>query len=343
MPPAPPWLAARLASAHWFPVDLDVAGLRLHFLPLTEQAVASAPFLDQRMDLPWAEAAAVPVDALFGEAIAPAAEPTGLLFHTSFCCSTLLARALHRGPATTVLREPLVLRRLADARFAGIAIDRLLPPVTALLVRPWTPGGAVLIKPTHAALALGADLLALLPAARALVLTSTLEDFLLSNLKKTAETQAKVPALVERAMAAGDLVDRLGPQAFDPPDFLATVALQWAGQQEVIGAWLMGEHAARLKVLQERALLAAWPDSVLEVADWLAWPDDRDALRAHAERIGQRHAKADQRAFDAASREREADWLRAQYRAEIDRALDWAARHLLPAMRSPALLAAAGG
>ncbi len=336
-----PWPTEAFATAHWFPVDLDVAAALLHFLPLSDRTVADASFMDNRLDLPWNQAQAVSVGALSTTTIAAAA-PVGFLFHTSFCCSTLLARALHLGPAATVLREPLVLRRLADARFAGTDIGALLPTVARLLARPWSPGGAVLIKPTHAALSLGQDLLGLLPAARGLVLSSTLEDFLLSNLKKTAETQARVPALVERAMAASDLVDRLGPAAFEPPDFLATVALQWAGQQELIGAWLRGKHGARLRVMQERELLADWPNSVLQVADWYGWPGDRASLAAHAERVGQRHAKAEQRAFDAAQREQEAECLRQQYRSELDRAFDWAQRHLLPAMQSPPLLAAAG-
>lgn len=336
----PPRPAEALAQAHWFPVDLDVSAALVHFLPLTDQTVAEASFLDNRLDLPWDQAQAMPVAALSTAAMAEAT-PFGFLFHTSFCCSTLLARALHLGPSATVLREPLVLRRLGDARFADRDIQALLPTVARLLARPWSDSGAVLVKPTHAALSLGADLLGVLPQARGLVLTSTLDDFLLSNLKKTAETQARVPALVERAMAACNLVDRLGPAAFDPPDFLATVALQWAAQQELIGAWLGGEQRTRLRVLEERALLAEWPDSVLRVADWFDWPVDRDALRAHAGQVGQRHAKAEQRAFDAGLREQEAARLRSHYRPELERALDWAQRHLLPSMRSPALLAAA--
>ena len=326
--------------AQWFPVDLDVDAGLLHFLELSDRLLAEANFLDQRMDLAWEQARVLPVSELAQVAVASAA-PIGLLWHTSFCCSTLLARALHLGASTTVLREPLVLRRLADARFAGVDIGPLLPAVARLLARPWTPGGAVLIKPTHAALSLAPDLFDALPSARGLVLTSTLDDFLLSNLKKTAETQARVPALVERAMAASDLVERLPPAAFDPPDFLATVALQWAGQQEAIAAWLLGPHRTRLRVLQERSLLADWPNSVAEVAAWLHWPAERKALYTRAEDVGQRHAKAEQRAFDAAARAQEAAWLREKFRAELKRANDWAQRHLLPVMRSPALLAAA--
>ncbi|HEY4555061.1 MAG TPA: hypothetical protein VIG68_01300, partial [Lysobacter sp.] len=209
-------MSVRFDDARWFPVDLDVVHGRFAFLPIDADVLERSVFLDTRIEARLTDATVVDADAL------PAGDPPppGWLFHTSFCCSTLLARALHLPPALVALKEPLVLRRLADAREAGQDTDALLPQTVALLARPWQPRGAVVIKPTHAALNIAGDCLDATPGSRAVVLSSGLEDFLVSNIKKTPETQAKIPALAERALKAGTLAARLGPGAFAPPDLL---------------------------------------------------------------------------------------------------------------------------
>ena len=119
----------------------------------------------------------------------------------------MLARLLHVVPYTAVLREPLVLRRLSDCADAGHDIRPWVKPLVALLSRPWRPHGHVVVKPTHAALNIAAGMMAATPASRAIILTSTLEDFLVSHLKKTRETLAKAPLLDEIGFKA---VQQLG-------------------------------------------------------------------------------------------------------------------------------------
>ena len=149
--------AAQLDDARWFAFDLHVPERRFAFVRLEEDVVARSSFLDTRIEAPpgelsWVDAEAIPAQL-------PNAAPSWL-FHTSFCGSTLLARMLHLPPHQACLREPLVLRRLADAQFAQVAMDGLPERSIALLSRPWHPGGGVLVKPTHAALNIAERLLA---------------------------------------------------------------------------------------------------------------------------------------------------------------------------------------
>ena len=100
-------------DASWFPVDLDVPARAFRFLKLAPSVLEDSVFLDTRIGAPLEQAVAVPAGAL---GASPAGAVPAFLFHTSFCCSTLLARTLHIAPRVVALKEPLVLRRLADAR-----------------------------------------------------------------------------------------------------------------------------------------------------------------------------------------------------------------------------------
>ena len=329
--------AAELAEARWFATDLHVPDRRFTLRHLDDEVIARSTFLDTRIDAPDAPPeATVAVDLARVAAAALPRAPVAWLFHTSFCASTLLARALHLPPFCVALKEPLVLRRLSDARHAGWSLDGLIEPTTALLARPWHAGGAVVIKPTHVALNVAVDLLAATPGSRAVVLTSALPDFLISNLKKPPESQAKIPRLVERALRATGFADRLPAAALDAPDLVCAAGLQWAAQQELVRDVVEAVGPARVRVLDLQPLLDDLPAAVADCAGWLQLAVPRDALIAHARDVGLRNAKATEVPYGSARRAFEAGIVVEHHRDELHRAHDWLDRHVIPAMRPPA-------
>ncbi len=318
-----------LDDPHWFPIDLHVPERRFGFARLDVDALERSTFMDTRLDAKLASLE--PVDADSAGAIAPPSRAPAWLFHTSFCGSTLLARALHVPPHQVALKEPLVLRRLGDARHAGWTTNDL-PAITArLLSRPWNEGGGVLVKATHAALNIADDLLDATPASRAVLLTSSLDDFLVSNLKKPAETLAKVPELAERALRASTLHARLPAQALQPPDMLSAVALQWAAQRDLI-AGIAARYGERVRVL-DFATLAEDPVEVsVACSRWWRLPAPADAVRARAVDVSRRNAKAVAVEYSADRRAQEARLVHDHHRDDLARAHAWAARHLLPVL-----------
>ncbi len=321
-----------LRDPRWLAIDLDVARERYSMIRIDAQTLAQSSFLDTRIEMPPADITHVALAEVQRARLD--VPPPAWLWHTSFCCSTLLARMLHLTPWQVCLKEPLSLRRLGDARLAGIDVDRFLAPTVALLSRPWHADGAVVIKPTHAALNVAEDLMRVTPGSRALVITSTLRDFLVSNLKKTVETQSRVALLADRALRATELRHRLAADAFQPPDLLCCVALQWAAQQELLFEIEQRLGPTRLRWLQENDLLAAMPRTVRDVADWLRLPAPWRALESHVADAGRRNAKALAADYGPARRAREAMLVMQLHGAAIDKAMDWAAKRLRPAMRS---------
>jgi|JI10StandDraft_1071094.scaffolds.fasta_scaffold06987_2 hypothetical protein len=317
----------------WFPVDFDVHRREVHFLRVSERLIEESSFVDSRLDAEFSAAEIVPLDAL--PALSPQPPPVWL-WHTSFCGSTLLARMLHVAPYLVALREPLLLRRWSDACRAGQQTQSFQRALLPWLCRPWAAHGKVLVKPTHAALNIALDLMAVYPESRGIVLVSSLEDFLVSHLKKTAETLEKIPLLADRALRASRFIERLPEAALAPPDPLCGAALQWAAQREVIAEWLRRD-ASRMHILHWEQVRADFFAAADSAARWLQLGIPHDVLQSHVQACGAVHAKAPTRAYGADVQQQEANWLRGQFSEHLVAAMHWAERMVLPYMQDAAL------
>lgn len=322
-----------IEDPRWFPVDLDVSRQEVHFALLDEAVIEQSTFIDSRLDLTGLPTAVIPIRELTGlvTRVAPA-----WLWHTSFCGSTLFARMLHVAPYSISLREPLVLRRLSDAVAFGGEISAFIQPILALLARSWHRGGRTVIKPTHAALNIADALMAAEPSSRAIVLTSSLDDFLVSHLKKTPQTLERIPLLAERSLRAGSFAKRLAQEAFHPPSPLAAAALQWAAQRELL-AEIRDRMPDRIRVLDWERAQADLAATLQECSSWLQLELPAQELAANVAKQAQRHAKAPGEAYGLSKRREEIMWLRARYGQSVDQAQTWAESHVLPKMRADAI------
>ncbi|KQY49623.1 hypothetical protein ASD14_12860 [Lysobacter sp. Root494] len=312
-------------------MDLRVRERRYGFLRVEDAVLETSSFLDTRIDTAVSDAVAISADEV-GEV--ELSNQLSWLFHTSFCGSTLLARVLHVPPYSVCLREPLVLRRLGDSRHEGESIEALAPQVVGLLSRAWHRKGAVVVKPTHAALNIASDLLRLSPRSRAVILISDLDDFLVSNLKKTLESQAKIPQLVERAMRASGFHARLPAPAFDPPDLLCAAVLQWAAQRELIADIVDAAHSSRVRVIGMQVLLEDLLATAENTAAWLSLDVPAKELASRCANEGRRNAKATHASYSVSQRLEEVRLVERSFSEELRRARIWADKHVLPFMRA---------
>lgn len=170
-----PDLAEIAADPRWLPHRIDAAQRRVQFVRIERARLAEAAFL---ADID-ADAAAGQAWLSFDEvaALRPATGPLHFVFHTAFCRSTLLVRALEMPGVSAGLSEPAIIVQLFNA---GEAARPLVKPVLDLLSRPWGEGEAVFVKPTNHANMLIPALLAARPDARAVLMTNPLPSFLKS-------------------------------------------------------------------------------------------------------------------------------------------------------------------
>ena len=134
---------AFIADPAWTPHRYDAAQDTLAFARLPRETQRALPFLDPRYVKPELVSAPIPVSALQTFADALSTPPLHFIFHTAFCGSTLLTRALDAPGVSMGLKEPSVLVDIAAAwRREGATpkLDAVLATTLRLLARPFAPG-----------------------------------------------------------------------------------------------------------------------------------------------------------------------------------------------------------
>ena len=106
-------MTALAASPLLYPIAVEPRADAVQFVRLTAADYAAASFLDGRMLAPGTPTAAVPW-AEVRPAAATLSVRCHFIFHVSHVGSTLLSRLVGQHPALFSLREPAVLRFLAD-------------------------------------------------------------------------------------------------------------------------------------------------------------------------------------------------------------------------------------
>lgn len=170
----------------WFPCRMNTQTGQLLFVRAERSDHQAVTFLDDQLLSRGTDQKSAHVkDLLPALAAAPRGESL-FIFHTAFCCSTLLARALDVPGVSMGLKEPLILNDLATAAMAARRTDivrPLLGPALQLLSRPFGPDEKVIVKPSNVINPLIGEIMRQ-TGGTALFLSSSLDDFLRSVARK---------------------------------------------------------------------------------------------------------------------------------------------------------------
>jgi hypothetical protein len=242
----PEWLAHRY----------DPVSDAFHFRHVSRLRHAQVPFLTDEY---LGEADRVEAIA---RASAAAVAPVGTLhfiFHSAFCASTMLVRALDIPGGAMGLSEPVVLNDLVGWRRRGAeprAYGSVLADTLGQLARPYGPGEAVVVKPSNVLNPLAAAMLALRPEAKAILLHAPLPVFLASVARKGLWCRLWARELLEGLLREG-VVD-LGFEAGDyfRQSDLQVAAVGWLAQQALF-ARLAERFPGRVATLDSERLTNA--------------------------------------------------------------------------------------
>lgn len=320
-------VAELIKDPTWLPEAYDAVRDVIRFARIDRAGLVREAFLDPPRMTSVSDRAEAPLAALVS-VLDTAPQAPSFIFHTSFVCSTLLARALDAPGAALALKEPNILLDVANAGRVSDKLrrdprlyQRLCRTVFALLARPHEGAERAVVKPTNSASVLAAEALA--AGAPCLFLYGDLTDFLVSILKKGEEGRGFVRRLYNIfSLDGAGLSGIASRQAMSFTD-LQVAAVVWRHQVEEFHRLIAS--AKGTASLDFRVLLADPAKTLKAAARHLQLPvaDERLEAAARSE-IFARNSKFAEVKYDAAQRDAEEAALIERWKPELDLITRWA-------------------
>ncbi|MBC2776126.1 hypothetical protein [Parasphingopyxis marina] len=245
-----------LHDPHWFPVRYDEKRDQFRLRRTLRQDHRDAVFLSEEYLGPAGEWRVLARKAVTRDAIGA---PPYFIFHSGFCCSTLIARAFDLPGTAMGIKEPQMLQDVTGYRIRGASetqVDAAMTAALGLLARPLEPGEGVIVKPSCIVNSEAERIMRLRPDAHALYLHAPLHVFLGSIARKGITGR-----LWARELFAGLQHSGLANLGYTAEELFGQTDLQIAGL-----AWL-AQHIhftrladqlgpERLRMLDSETLLA---------------------------------------------------------------------------------------
>ena len=310
---APEWLAHRYDETH------DA----IHMIEAPRALRKSVPFLIDE-HLPGAETPMVLTrDDVLSAAPAPA--PVHFIFHSAYCCSTLLANAFDHAGLASSLKEPQLLadmvgwrQRGGDPQRIGAVLDQSL----TLLARPFEVGEAVVIKPSNVVNGLAQAMMSIRPEAGAALLYAPLPVFLASIARKGMWGR-----LWARELLSKQLTDGIVDLGFGPRDYLLHTDLQaaavgWLAQKQLF-AVMAARWPDRVRTLDSEVLVERPVEALLATARLFSLALDERTAASIVDDVFARNAK-DGSSFASGQRASERAAGEAVHAEEVTKVTVWA-------------------
>lgn len=263
--------------------------------------------------------------------VSPPTAPVHFIFHSAYCCSTMLARAFDIEGVSMGLKEPVVLNDMIGWRRRGADSARqhkVLDQGLALLSRPFGKDRSVIIKPSNICNPLAIEMLQMRPEAKALLLYAPIEGFLKSIAKKEMWGRIWV-----RDVLIGTLKDGYAIGGFSQDELLQLTDLQvaaigWLSQHALFAKIIEDIGADRVKTLDSDTFLAQSPETIAALSRLYGL----GMTNAQIDTVIQgpaftSHSKLDQakhgEIFDAKTRDQEQRQVAEVHGAEIDMVATW--------------------
>ncbi len=319
-------------SPDMYPYSLNLQKRTVTFIRLTQEAYRESSFLDNRIKRIDHVDYEVDLGALldFCQAAHSPGNHIRHIFHSAFCCSTLIARCLDIPGVCFVLKEPFTLHQLGCwKRVAGKNSEEAIPilkMLTTLLSRRRISSETVLIKYSDGANNLIDDVLELQPSSTALLLYSNLRTFLISTLKspgRRAWVRERAKIFRMDAEEFNRELHNIDPSHLDDPEIAAYV---WLCQMYRYVKITKRYGASRVRTLDCQLFLDR-PHQVLSsiAAHFhLGLSEDHidDVVNGPTLKI---YAKEPRIPFNKVVREMLANRVETTHAGEIKQALEWSA------------------
>ncbi len=308
--------------------SFDIGQNTMTFTPMTKETYRSTSFLDERIHPAQSVDARVDMNDFIDtfEDARPTPRPLGFIFHTAYCCSTLLARCVQELEDTLVLKEPVPLRTLSEGWFDSTKASacRRMRDILGVLFSRRFGAEAVVVKATSVCNNIMPELLEMHEKTRAIFIYSSLEESIASFLKSPERRQEAREFLIS--------MKNLLPQDVTLEDCqrlidASVVAVLWVLQVGLYCELASTRFSGRLVALNCNQLLADPVGAVLLTAKHLGIESSRSAVEdVISGSAFAMHAKEREFAFSREDRRTDLQRLAGTYGEEIRFASEWVRR-----------------
>lgn len=319
-------------DSNWFLHAVDLEQASLLFVKTDECTLSACSFLDHRFDIQGLPSVSISLENLLELSDSIDSSPPTFVFHTAFCCSTLIARCLDLESKNLSLKEPAVLMALANYQRMGHPLltnptkaQEIYTLITKLLFRTFASGATVLVKPTNTVNNIILPMMATNPKSKALLLHSDLESFLISILKKGEQGRGFVRQLFTILLMDSPEARQLDSTRLLRMTDSQIAAMTWHLQMEKFFDVFKQYDSSRVRSLHCDRLLADSRNSLSAVIDFFelkSLKNDFDRLMAQAPLHS--NAKTPDQKFDAGNRSQEYDAARAEFSETLQVIIPWA-------------------
>lgn len=321
------WLGY-VRDPEWLPYDYDVRADTLVFAHLPRETQRRAVFLDPRFLARAPKSEPAPSAALPADAIAEQSGKIHFIFHTAFCCSTLLARALDIPGVSMGVKEPSVLVAFARHFGTGRRTPGALSAFSTtldLLSRPLTPGETQIIKPSNTTNHIIPTVLHSRPDAKALILYSSLDAFLRAIARRGLDGREFARQVFSQSALAIPLEEDLSSQQLFLQTDLQIAARAWLMQTTFIAQIAERFGPKRVRTLNSDTMLINKAGTLERLAHFFDLPLTEKAIAGIADGpVFREHSKHPALAFDTAAHQAQHDEAGLRYFEEVNAVRAWA-------------------
>lgn len=226
-----PSIETIMASGEWLAHRYDPVQDCFHMVAVPREHRRKMPFLtDQYLGENVERRAVSRMNAIL-HTIPPGS--IHFIFHSAFCCSTLLVSAFDLPGIAMGLKEPVLLNDIVGWRHRGAAgsqVAKVLDDSLVMLARPFERSEAIIVKPSNIANPMIPALMALRPQSRAVFLHAPLSDYLASIARKGMEGRLWVRDLLSKLLREGMIDLGIAPAEYLGLTDIQVAAIGWLAQ-----------------------------------------------------------------------------------------------------------------
>lgn len=315
--------AKMVRDPDWYVHRYDPQRDLYHYIAASRQMRRRAPFL---IDEYLREAGGiVPISRRDALLAAPPLAAPGFIFHSAFCCSTLLANALELPGVAMTLKEPVVLNDLSGWQRRGGPVDQArerTSDAVKLLSANTAPSERLIIKPSNVTNALIPLLLASHEQSSALFIHAPIETFVASIASKGMQGRLWVRELWMKLSADGLCGLGFGHDAPMGWTDLQVAAMGWLAQHRLFST-LAVRLDRRVKTVDSATLLEDPPRSIRAICELFGLALDDDQIRHIAKGPAFTRNSKTGGAFGRNQREATHQLAREAHGEEIEKVVAW--------------------